>query len=345
MRGLLLVCLLATQAVYGATIERVPGERAVFLVEGEFKPGDGDRFATAVAAHENAVIVLSSPGGHLLSGLRIGQLVRDRGFTTLVLDDSMCASACALAWIGSPKRSMQPQARIGFHAAYVVQRGQARETGAGNALVGAYLSRLGLSDKAIYALASSGPSEMGWLTPVAAASLEISVTIVQPPPRVAKRETIPGKGAPVMGGPKAPEAAGDPATPREAADKRSTEFAARYFSTWSDSNERALAAFRSYYAPLVFFYGAKAERDALLTRKQDFAERWPERVYAVREPSLEATCDGEERCVVTGLVDWEAQSSKRGARTAGLAKFELTLDVSGTRPTIVGETGVVVERR
>ena len=338
MRWLLALLLCGPAAA--ATIERIPGEKTIIAIEGEFLPTDGERFAEALGTYEDATIVLNSPGGSLVAGMRLGQIVRDRGFTTLVLNDAMCASSCALAWIASQRRSMNPKARIGFHAAYVIRRGKPQESGAGNALVGAYLSRLGLSDDAIYLLARHGPRSLGMLTPRAAAKLGIAVNVVQPDARFAKREPVsaPTKAATANGGPKEPDG------PREAADRRSAQFAARYFSTWSDSNERALAAFRSYYAPLVLFYGEKADRKALLLRKQDFAQRWPERVYAVREPSLEAKCEGEERCVVTGLVDWAAHSAKRDAHMAGVARFELVLDVSGARPAILGETGAVVSR-
>jgi hypothetical protein len=52
---------------------------------------------------------------------------------------------------------MGPNAQIGFHAAYVVRSGQATELGAANALVGAYLNKLGLPDRAVVYITEAPP--------------------------------------------------------------------------------------------------------------------------------------------------------------------------------------------
>jgi hypothetical protein len=66
---------------------------------------------------------------------------------------------------------MAPTSRIGFHAAYKRENGVAREVGSGNALVGAYLARLGLPDSAIALLTTAPPNEMLWLTSADAKAL------------------------------------------------------------------------------------------------------------------------------------------------------------------------------
>lgn len=55
----------------------------VVIVLGEFERGDGERFANQVASLERAVVALDSPGGNVVAGLRMGQLIHDRGFSTL----------------------------------------------------------------------------------------------------------------------------------------------------------------------------------------------------------------------------------------------------------------------
>jgi hypothetical protein len=40
-------------------------------------------------------------------------------------------------------------AQIGFHAAYIEKAGRASESGVGNALVGSYLTQIGLSENAV----------------------------------------------------------------------------------------------------------------------------------------------------------------------------------------------------
>jgi hypothetical protein len=75
---------------------------------------------------------------------------------------------------------MAPKAQIGFHAAYVYREGQAAETGVGNALVGAYLNKIGLPDRAIVYITQSPPEEMTWLSISDAQQKGIDVTIFAP---------------------------------------------------------------------------------------------------------------------------------------------------------------------
>jgi hypothetical protein len=66
-------------------------------------------------------------------------------------------------------------AQIGFHAAYTVESGQQTETSAGNALVGAYLNRIGLPDRAVIYITQAAPQSMTWLSLADAAQQGIDV--------------------------------------------------------------------------------------------------------------------------------------------------------------------------
>ena len=92
-----------------------------------------------------AEVEFRSVGGSIVAGIKIGEAIRIKGFSTLV--EEGCASACALAWLGGIPRYATAQARIGFHAAYNAQSGE--ETGVGNALVGAYLNNCGFATKIV----------------------------------------------------------------------------------------------------------------------------------------------------------------------------------------------------
>jgi transposase len=81
--------------------------------------------------------------------------------TTVVAGDARCASACAIAWLGGTPRLMSAEARVGFHAAYNSETGQ--ETGVGNALVGAYLNKIGLPYSAVFYITRAAPNSMTWL--------------------------------------------------------------------------------------------------------------------------------------------------------------------------------------
>jgi hypothetical protein len=167
----------STEAAEIGVIQK-DADTAVINVSGQLEPGDDRKFAQAALQYENAVVALNSPGGRMLVGIELGKAIRLKGFSTLVDEDALCASACGYAWLGGVRRGMSTGSRIGFHAAYVQENGQNRETGLGNALVGAYLNQLGLSQTAVAYVAAAPPDGMTWLTPEDAARVGIEVAVV-----------------------------------------------------------------------------------------------------------------------------------------------------------------------
>ena len=101
--------------------------------------------------------------GSLLAGIRIGTMIRAKNFATVVPEGTQCASACAIAWLGGTPRLVEERASVGFHAAYIVKAGGPIESGPGNAILGAYLNQLGLSEKAILYITHAGPTTIHWM--------------------------------------------------------------------------------------------------------------------------------------------------------------------------------------
>jgi peptidoglycan hydrolase-like protein with peptidoglycan-binding domain len=161
--------------------------------------GDEDTFAEKVLRLKEAVVMFNSPGGNLVAGLEIGRAIRLKGFDTFVPDGMVCASACGLAWLGGKTLLAGSRAQIGFHAAWAMEGGQKRETGPGNALVGAYLHSLGLRDEAIVYLTLASPDDAKWLNFKDAQELGIQVKEVpsldEPSKRVAAVPAEPSKNA------------------------------------------------------------------------------------------------------------------------------------------------------
>ncbi len=146
---------------------------------GEIKLGDENVFNALTPDCKGGGVLLKSEGGSLVAGLRIGELIREKGLETAVAFDARCASACALAWLGGTKRYMSTSSWIGFHAAYTLDDlGTANESGIGNALVGAYMTTLGLPKSAVIFAASAKPNEMNWLTSGHALQLGIDVVVL-----------------------------------------------------------------------------------------------------------------------------------------------------------------------
>jgi hypothetical protein len=150
---------------------------AVILVQGDLLISDIDAFRTRTTPYSKGLVVFQSDGGYALAGIEIGDLIRLRNFATWVPSGNQCSSACAVAWLGGAHRFMGRKALIGFHAAYRIDQGKPVESGRANAVLGAYLSQLGLSYRAIIYITSSPPSSMRWLSLSDAQSLGIDVTV------------------------------------------------------------------------------------------------------------------------------------------------------------------------
>lgn len=181
--------------VHAAQIEIGPsnsGAFSVVTIVGDFLADDIESFRTKVGSVTRAIVVFESNGGSLLAGIRIGTLIRMKNYYTLVPDGSRCASACAVAWLGGTSRFMGAQAEIGFHAAYKLEAGQANEVGTGNAVLGAYLGQLGLSEDAIVYITKAPPSSMTWLTVDQAPRYGIEVSpFAEARPAVAPAAAVP----------------------------------------------------------------------------------------------------------------------------------------------------------
>ena len=158
---------LIASSVNAATIQRTQstdGTLDVITIQGPIEDGDAQQFRDAVASSKRAIVFLNSEGGKIMPALDMGTLISAKGFATAVPADALCASACALMWLAGKPRYVSANANIGFHAAYVLDHGKSREIGSANALVGAYLNRIGLSADAIVFVTSAPPEGMEWLT-------------------------------------------------------------------------------------------------------------------------------------------------------------------------------------
>lgn len=168
LHSLLIVGMLgAPSPMRAAEIGAGPaGGEPTLELNGAIEPGDDAKVAAALVAWlRPRAIALSSLGGNVEAALAIGALVRHAQLRTLVAPRGICASACGLVWLAGEPRVLGQDAHVGPHAAYLRRNGVSVETGAANALIGAYLGRLGFDDHAIVYLTSAAPNEMTWILP------------------------------------------------------------------------------------------------------------------------------------------------------------------------------------
>jgi hypothetical protein len=152
------------------------GYRQFISMEGQIGPDDFAVFKLKAnrLAGDEILVQLTGLGGNLIAAMQIGEFIRLRGWATYV--ESECDSACAAIWLAGKPRLAAPKALIGFHAASI----NGQENGAGNALFGAYMTRLGLGYEAIGWATTAGPDDISYLTPAKAKQIGIDVGMLEP---------------------------------------------------------------------------------------------------------------------------------------------------------------------
>ncbi|PVE21427.1 hypothetical protein DC522_26765 [Microvirga sp. KLBC 81] len=79
---------------------RISDDAGFIVVEGTLEQGDEQRFDAAVQQYSKRAVLFQSEGGALSAGIRMGEIIRMKNLSPGVAPGTMCASACALAWLG-----------------------------------------------------------------------------------------------------------------------------------------------------------------------------------------------------------------------------------------------------
>lgn len=183
---------LAVLIFHTANAAKVSSSGDAIVLFGEINSGDAAQFAQILlqsADTSHPVLFLNSPGGKVTEAIRIGEMIRQRGIYTAAVGGSVCASACSLIWMAGQARFIDHASRVGFHAAYTGEAADNHMDGAGNALIGSYLTRLGLSDRAIYFATSAPPDAINWL-PTDGSIVEIPYKLIENPFADAKPQPV-----------------------------------------------------------------------------------------------------------------------------------------------------------
>lgn len=92
------------------------------IATGTIVPGTADSFAAEVGKRGGYVrtVVLHSPGGSVQDALKMGRLIRERGYHTAVESGRYCASSCPLVFAGGVERRAADRAAIGVHQVFAV---------------------------------------------------------------------------------------------------------------------------------------------------------------------------------------------------------------------------------
>lgn len=330
-------------AAQAADIRVEAGEegRPRVFVSGEIELGDAARFRSAVRHLPPAVVYLDGPGGKLIDALAIGDRLRERGDVTAVATNAHCTSACALIWVAGVERSWQDGGAIGFHAAAAREDGVVRMTASGNAIVGAYLTRLGYPVSVVVMATEAEHTSMAYLTEELAAQSGLTYERV---PRGPLHSVAELANTAIIGSAVSRHRV---ATPRQEARREAVAEARRFMDFYFSSANASPKALRTLagriYADRVDYFGARVTRAELIAKRGDYAVRWP--LYTLRgtgAPSITCTSGGEA-CVVNGEAALEATNPASGAVLQGTLAYTLRLRREGASFRVISEDSVVVD--
>ena len=300
---------------------------ALIAIDGELELSDIESFrakAEPLLAGRTTV-EFRSKGGRLLAGIRIGAQIRAKRFNTVVPDGAQCASACALAWLGGARRFVGENSSVGFHTAYILKTAGPAESGPGNAILGAYLNQLGLSEEAILYITHAAPTSVQWMSPEEAA--EYGITVTRLPTGVSPHS-------------------GDAASkhPQGSPEQRAIDFVQSVLEGWSGPNAELMPILDKLYTEKVLYHGKSEPRQAVLLNKRRFASRWTQRSYAIRPGSVSATCAaGGGTCRVKGTMSWKLHEANVTTPVRGVASFEYSIVLKDSGPQISAEIDTVNE--
>lgn len=135
-----------------------------------------------VVSNNDTTVVLNSPGGSLMGGLKMGEIIRANGLSThiahvetvpgggYILSEGSCASACAYAYLGGQRRSIELQSKYGVHqisttSDTTVSLSQAvRTTQDIISAISEYIERMGASPEIATIATRTSDSSIQWIS-------------------------------------------------------------------------------------------------------------------------------------------------------------------------------------
>lgn len=144
--------------------------QATVWITGEIVPGDADKFSQSVRqANDSGKFVanvrLDSPGGNLLEGVKIADLIRFGKTSTNVGKAGVCASACFLMFAAGSTKNASYGAQIGVHGASGENGTETVASGAATVSMAKIAKELGVPPAIIGRMVVTSPQDMVWLTP------------------------------------------------------------------------------------------------------------------------------------------------------------------------------------
>jgi hypothetical protein len=161
--------LAAGTTAIASTLTKMPTKdgKIIVILNGEITEGDSDNLKLLIKTENDAgrliyAIRLNSPGGNLMEGVALADLVRNGKISTSIPDGSQCASACFIIFAAGTEKFAHYGAHVGVHGA---SDKSGREVGAATVSMARIVKQLGVPSGIIGKMVVTPPDEMVWLSP------------------------------------------------------------------------------------------------------------------------------------------------------------------------------------
>jgi hypothetical protein len=160
--------------------ELVPISATEIIVSGRgpIVKGDVTRLEQALAAmppaQQLSALALDSPGGNVVEGELLAQLIHARRLVVVIPSNSKCVSACFLLLAAAPRRLAAVDALVGVHSAS--EGGEETQAAlAGTARMAKDAAALGVPPALIGKMVQTAPGRVEWLTAADLGLMNVSV--------------------------------------------------------------------------------------------------------------------------------------------------------------------------
>ncbi|AYG64064.1 hypothetical protein [Rhizobium jaguaris] len=311
-----------------ATLIASPGQAAVrfahvkaanndiLLIQGTFEPSDlPDRLEAEIKSSVPKFIAFNSPGGDADAAIGYGRAIRRLKLSTLQVSGSKCEAACLLAFAGGTQRFAEDVSVV-VDRALLSSGASGQQTGTDK--YKSYFAEMGLDPTFLTFVTGLADGDRRVLSLIDMAGF--GLVTGQPTPYVA---------------PTAEETAVSDEAPSATLNEAALQFFQEMQRTWSTNEGMSFLA--NNYGDSVLYYGSQHSKADVLQEKQQFAIRWPVRIYAVRSGTARAACF--DVCTIFAVVDWYASSPLRKKSSSGAVNAVMTWDP--TTHKILAENGKI----
>lgn len=289
----------------------------VLLIQGMFEMSDlPDKLEAEIKSSAPKFIAFSSLGGDVDAAMGYGRAIRRLKLSTLQVSGSKCEAACLFAFVGGVQRFAEDGSVVVYRN--LLSPGPNGQQANADRLK-AYFTEMGLDPTFLPFVTGLGDGDRQVLSLIDMAGF--GIVTGQPTPYVT---------------PTAEETAVSDESPSAPLNEVALQFFQEMQRSWSTNEGMLFLA--NNYGDSVIYYGSQRSKADVLTEKQQFAIRWPIRIYAIRPGTAQASCF--DTCAVFAVVDWYTYSPARKKLSSGVVNAVMAWDPVTHK--ILAENGKII---